>query len=335
MSATSMALPWCTLSVQLLVALGLGSPITDKDAYWTMTAIVQNLPRAVANGKDEEARTMMAYAENVAGMAFSNAGLGMVHAMAHALGGHYNLPHGVCNAVLLPYVLAFNSRSPVCRQRFVSIAGAMGLPVNLGEAHAAEAVIQFVKQLSGSVGIPATLAQLNKVDPADFGTLADLALRDTCMTTNQLTPPGRRSLPCTRRPSVGNHFHALSLHERAVPQRCGIALFVSASFRFFGCVVLFLMFLALRGGYPEKPLSASLSWNVQPRRFASLRPGTYGEKPELQRKRPQYKKADRNRTVCMVQAPACRLHCCIVIPVWVLYFLCRPRPFAPLRPGIR
>ena len=164
------------------------SPITDKDAYWAMTAIVQNLPRAVANGKDEEARTMMAYAENVAGMAFSNAGLGMVHAMAHALGGHYNLPHGVCNAVLLPYVLAFNSRSPVCRQRFVSIAGAMGLPANLGEAHAAEAVIQFVKQLSDSVGIPATLAQLNKVDPSDFGTLADLALRDTCMTTNQLTP---------------------------------------------------------------------------------------------------------------------------------------------------
>lgn len=164
------------------------SPITDKDAYWAMTAIVQNLPRAVANGKDEEARTMMAYAENVAGMAFSNAGLGMVHAMAHALGGHYNLPHGVCNAVLLPYVLAFNSRSPVCRQRFVSIAGAMGLPANLGEAHAVETVIQFVKQLSGSVGIPATLAQLNKVDPADFGTLADLALRDTCMTTNQLTP---------------------------------------------------------------------------------------------------------------------------------------------------
>ena len=65
---------------------------------------------------------------------------------------------------------------------------AMGLPANLGEAHAAEAVIQFVKQLSGSVGIPATLAQLNKVDPANFGTLADLALRDTCMTTNQLTP---------------------------------------------------------------------------------------------------------------------------------------------------
>lgn len=103
------------------------NPLTDKDAYWAMQAIVQNLPRAVANGQDEAARTMMAYAENVAGMAFSNAGLGMVHAMAHALGGHYNLPHGVCNAVLLPYVLAFNSRSPVCRERFMTIAAAMGL----------------------------------------------------------------------------------------------------------------------------------------------------------------------------------------------------------------
>ena len=71
------------------------NPLTDKDAYWAIQAIVQNLPRAVANGQDEAARTMMAYAENVAGMAFSNAGLGMVHAMAHALGGHYNLPHGV------------------------------------------------------------------------------------------------------------------------------------------------------------------------------------------------------------------------------------------------
>ena len=63
----------------------------DKDACWAIEVIAQNLPRAVADGSCEEARTMMAYAENVAGMAFSNAGLGMVHAMAHALGGHYNL----------------------------------------------------------------------------------------------------------------------------------------------------------------------------------------------------------------------------------------------------
>ena len=126
--------------------------------------------------------------ENVAGMAFSNAGLGMVHAMAHALGGHYNLPHGVCNAVLLPYVLAFNSRSPVCRERFMTIAAAMGLQGTFTPDTAAPAVIQFVRQLSAGVGIPANLAQLNKVDPADFAALAELALHDTCMSTNQITP---------------------------------------------------------------------------------------------------------------------------------------------------
>ena len=164
------------------------NPLTDKDAYWAMQAIVQNLPRAVANGQDEAARTMMAYAENVAGMAFSNAGLGMVHAMAHALGGHYNLPHGVCNAVLLPYVLAFNSRSPVCRERFMTIAAAMGLQGTFTPDTAAPAVIQFVRQLSAGVGIPANLAQLNKVNPADFAALAELALHDTCMSTNQITP---------------------------------------------------------------------------------------------------------------------------------------------------
>ena len=91
----------------------------------------------------------------------------MVHAMAHALGGHYNLPHGVCNAVLLPYVLAFNSRSPVCRERFMTIAAAMGLQGTF---------------------TPDTAAQLNKVDPADFAALAELALHDTCMSTNQITP---------------------------------------------------------------------------------------------------------------------------------------------------
>ena len=138
------------------------NPLTDKDAYWAMQAIVQNLPRAVANGQDEQARTMMAYAENVAGMAFSNAGLGMVHAMAHALGGHYNLPHGVCNAVLLPYVLAFNSRSPVCRERFVTIAAAMGLqgtftPDTAAPVTTLENFVQTCKKPLFFVGDGATL----------------------------------------------------------------------------------------------------------------------------------------------------------------------------------
>lgn len=178
-----------THAIEAVLSKG-ASPITDKDALWALEAIVQYLPRAVSNGGDEEARTMMAYAENVAGMAFSNAGLGMVHAMAHALGGHYNLPHGVCNAVLLPYVLSFNGRSPVCRQRFCSIARAMGLPGAGGMTPetATQESIRAVRALSSRVGIPATLAELNKVDPKDFAALAELALHDTCMTTNQITP---------------------------------------------------------------------------------------------------------------------------------------------------
>lgn len=178
-----------THAIEAVLSKG-ASPITDKDALWALETIVQYLPRAVSNGGDEEARTMMAYAENAAGMAFSNAGLGMVHAMAHALGGHYNLPHGVCNAVLLPYVLSFNSRSPVCRARFRAIARAMGLPgaADMGAEEAARESIGAVRALSREVGIPATLAELNKVDPRDFSALAELALHDTCMAANQITP---------------------------------------------------------------------------------------------------------------------------------------------------
>ena len=128
---------------------------------------------------------MMAYAENIAGMAFSNAGLGMVHAMAHALGGHSNLPHGVCNAVLLPYVLRYNSRDPEIRRRLERVAEAMHLPERTPEA-----VIRKTHQMAVELGIPPTLreAAAGKVTPEAFGTLADLALRDSCMATNLITP---------------------------------------------------------------------------------------------------------------------------------------------------
>ncbi|MDO5544609.1 MAG: iron-containing alcohol dehydrogenase [Eubacteriales bacterium] len=162
------------------------SPVTDKDALWAIEVIGQYLPAAVKNGKDEQARTMMAYAENVAGMAFSNAGLGMVHAMAHALGGRYNLPHGVCNAVLLPYVLAFDAQRPTFGPRFRAIAKAMGLPgvEVMQDAQAAAAVVSAVRQLNQVVGISPCLRELNKVDPAHFPDLAALAMKDTCMSSN-------------------------------------------------------------------------------------------------------------------------------------------------------
>ena len=173
-----------THAIEAACAAG-ANPYTDHDAYWAITAVTEYLPRAVRNGKDTEAREMMAYAENIAGMAFSNAGLGMVHAMAHALGGHSNLPHGVCNAVLLPYVLRYNSRDPEIRRRLERVAEAMHLPERTPEA-----VIRKTHQMAVELGIPPTLreAAAGKVTPEAFGTLADLALRDSCMATNLITP---------------------------------------------------------------------------------------------------------------------------------------------------
>ena len=171
-----------THAIEAVLSRG-ASPLTDKDSLWAVEQIVRYLPRAVANGGDEKARSMMAYAEYAAGMAFSNAGLGMVHAMAHALGGRYNLPHGVCNAVLLPYVLAFHTRCPVCRERLERVAQAMGL-----EERTPLGVIAALRALSGQIGIPPSLSRLEGVDPAHFPELAGQALRDTCMASDQLEP---------------------------------------------------------------------------------------------------------------------------------------------------
>lgn len=174
------------------------TPFTDKDALWAIGTICENLPKAVSDGGDEEARTMMAYAEYAAGMAFSNAGLGMVHAMAHALGGRYNLPHGVCNAVLLPYVLEYNGAAPEARIRFEKIAKAMGLEAAAGQTTAAygsspgaqtvSTVIEAVRQLSRQVGIPQSLSLLEPVKTEDFRILAELAMKDTCMADNAVRP---------------------------------------------------------------------------------------------------------------------------------------------------
>ena len=164
------------------------TPFTDKDALWAITAIREHLPRAVKNGDDMNSREMMAYAQYSAGLAFSNAGLGMVHAMAHSLGGFYNLPHGVCNAVLLPHVMEFNAGDEKTHYDFKKIYGALGLK---GAAYSSRAAvvrtINEIKKLSHEVGIPASLSDLG-VREEDFRALAELALQDTCMPSNPVKP---------------------------------------------------------------------------------------------------------------------------------------------------
>jgi alcohol dehydrogenase len=160
----------------------IASPITDTCALKAMELIAGSLRPAVANGKDLAARDAMTYAQFLAGMAFNNASLGYVHAMAHQLGGFYDLPHGVCNAILLPRVERFNLVAKV--DRFVQIARAMGEPVDgLSPRAAADRALDAIQKLSADVGIPEGLRQL-EVQEKDFRLMAQNAMKDACSFTN-------------------------------------------------------------------------------------------------------------------------------------------------------
>lgn len=158
------------------------TPITDACALKAVTLISQNLRRAVSHGDDMAARENMAYAQFLAGMAFNNASLGYVHAMAHQLGGFYDLPHGVCNAVLLPHVEEFNASVSAARLR--DIAQAMGEKVDgLSAEEGAKAAIAAIRRLSKDIGIPAGLEALG-AKTSDIPTLAANAMQDACGLTN-------------------------------------------------------------------------------------------------------------------------------------------------------
>lgn len=162
------------------------TPITDACALQACALISQHLRTAVAQGDDLAARDQMAYAQFLAGMAFNNASLGYVHAMAHQLGGFYDLPHGVCNAILLPHVQAFNAT--VAAARLGDVARAMGVDTrSLTPDAAAQACLQTIRQLAADVGIPSGVGQLGAKE-ADIPTLAANAMKDACGLTNPRVP---------------------------------------------------------------------------------------------------------------------------------------------------
>ena len=173
-----------THAVEAYVSIA-ATPVTDSAALMAIKLVATNLRNAVANGQNMEARDKMAYAEYLAGMAFNNAGLGYVHAMAHQLGGLYNLPHGVCNAILLPHVEIFNIIA--CPERFVDVAIAMGENIQgLSVRDAADKAIIAIQKLSTDIGIPSGLAQL-KANEKDFEVMAGNALKDICSLFNPRT----------------------------------------------------------------------------------------------------------------------------------------------------
>lgn len=160
----------------------IATPATDSSAIKAIELISQYLRPAVANGENMEAREKMVYAELLAGMAFSNASLGYVHAMAHQLGGFYDLPHGVCNAILLPHVERFNMIA--CPGRFADIATAMGENTEgLSTIKAAERALSAIQRLSKDVGIPSGLKKFG-VKEEDLSIVAENAMKDACALTN-------------------------------------------------------------------------------------------------------------------------------------------------------
>ncbi|HHF3229061.1 TPA: L-threonine dehydrogenase [Vibrio diabolicus] len=170
-----------THAIEAYVSIA-ATPITDAVAIKAIELIQAHLRTAVKNGENLEAREQMAYAQFMAGMAFNNASLGYVHAMAHQLGGFYDLPHGVCNAILLPHVQRYNAL--VCSERLRDVAKAMGVDVEgMSAEQGAAAAIDAIVELAKDVGIPSGIKELGaKLE--DIPTLADNALKDACGFTN-------------------------------------------------------------------------------------------------------------------------------------------------------
>ena len=152
--------------------------MSDMFEIKAIEMINRYLETAVKEPTNPEARNGMAVAQYIAGMAFSNVGLGVVHGMAHPLGAIFDIPHGVANALLLPTIMEFNA--PAALDKYVQIAKAMDVYVpGMGREEAADAAVQAVKDLSVRVGIPQHLSELG-IQEKDLDRLADAAFADVC-----------------------------------------------------------------------------------------------------------------------------------------------------------
>ena len=158
------------------------SPVVDVHALAAISLIWENLEKAVSAPHDMGARENMMLGSLQAGLAFSNASLGAVHAMAHSLGGFLDLPHGECNALLLEHVIRFNYRE--ASDRYARIGAAMGLDLRgLGERERGQRVLDAVAGLRQRCGITGALGTRG-VSSSDIPELAYHAARDACIVTN-------------------------------------------------------------------------------------------------------------------------------------------------------
>ncbi|MBD5224637.1 MAG: lactaldehyde reductase [Bacteroidales bacterium] len=156
--------------------------MSDMFEIEAIRMIHRNLEKAVFEPSNPEGRNGMAVAQYIAGMAFSNVGLGLAHGMAHPMGSLFDIPHGVANALLLPTVMEFNMEA--CKDKYPRIAEAMGVDISgMTVDEASQAAVDAVRRLAVTVGIPQHLTELG-ITEADIPALADQALADVCTPGN-------------------------------------------------------------------------------------------------------------------------------------------------------
>lgn len=161
------------------------SPITDLHALAAISLLAGNLAEAIRNPMDIQVRNNMMEGSLLAGMAFSNASLGLVHAMAHSMGGLLDCPHGICNALLLNHVLAFNY--PAAVERYDRIGDAMGLGLSaMPPERRKDALVSGIVELRARAGI-GTGIRAQGIRREDIRQLADKAFNDPCLATNPRT----------------------------------------------------------------------------------------------------------------------------------------------------
>lgn len=155
--------------------------MTDMFHLNAMALIFKNIEKAV-NENNKEAMESIAYGQYIAGMGFSNVGLGIVHSMAHSLGAYYDTPHGLANAILLPHVLKFNGQ--ICPDLFRNIENALGFDINnLSDNEIIEKLVMEIKTLSVKLGLPQTLKEIG-IREEDLPILANQAINDICTAGN-------------------------------------------------------------------------------------------------------------------------------------------------------
>lgn len=167
------------------------SPVTDLYALESIRLIHSNLLHSYTNPLDLQARGKIMLSSLYAGLAFSNTSLGCVHSLAHSLGGYFDLPHGECNAILLPHVVDFNYSS--ASDRYKNIARTLEIPISgLNESQIKNSLINHLRSFIQSLGIYSSLSD-KQVKSNDIPVLSEKAIKDPCNATNP-RPPAKRDL---------------------------------------------------------------------------------------------------------------------------------------------